>query len=471
MPEAEQSNYKSEHSDKTPSQWNQFLDTFRDEIGTFEFQVFANEISLTGQKENTLFLDVPKPFHKDWLEQRHKDALETALTSAYSPNHSLEISVEQSMKSTEEPQVDDQTVSNDDKQTVNRNFPFANKTDFDPELTFANFVVGRSNQFAYNAAEAVADDPADGYNPLFIHGDVGLGKTHLLQAIGHRVKQQWEQASVKYISAEQFMNEILRCIQEKKMKEFQYRFRKNVDMLLVDDVQFLGKSDTTQLEFFHTFEELVQNGKSTVFCSDRPPNEIPKIEERLQSRFEQGLIVDIQKPDFETRMAILNKEANESGITISQEVVQYIASNVASNIRVLKGCLNNLVARASLDGQTITLESAKQQLSNYLEAQGLRKNEPISIEDIQHTVAEFFNISVPDLMSKKPTQSIAHPRQVGMYLAREMTNSSFAEIGDQFGGRDHSTVIHATRKIDNERGKDSELNGTVEQLKNKIKQP
>jgi chromosomal replication initiator protein len=431
------------------SDWSEFLTKFKDAIGPFEFQVFANELRLLNDGEDTITICVPKPFHKKWLEDKHASSLRETFEAVYGEDRDVEITVDKESSSPSSDTEKDESSSNEDKQKVNRKFPFANKVDFNPHFTFDQFVVGQSNQYAYNAARSVAESPAESYNPLFLYGDVGLGKTHLLQAIGQDVKSQWEQASVKYISAEQFMNDILRSIQQNTIKEFQYRFRKNIDMLLVDDIQFLAKSEKAQEEFFHTFEELVQNGKTAVFCGDRPPHEISKIEERLRSRFEMGLIVDIQPPDYETRIAILRKKAQDDGFDIPDDVIEFIASNVVSNVRVLKGCLNNLAAIGSMSGEQLTVDMAREQLSNYLDNQPGTRSDPVSIEAIQRAVSDHFNLSVGDLQSKRRTKAIAEPRQVAMYLARRHTNASYADIGEAFGGRDHSTVIHAEEKIEN----------------------
>jgi len=446
--------------------WEKFKNQFREEIGPFEFQVFVNDMRLEEITEEKVLIQVAKPFDRNWLKDKHGTSLQKAFHQAFGDGRELSISV----KGKEETTTSPSTTSNDkSSQNVNRSFPFANKMDFNPHFTFDRFVVGKSNQYAYSAAKAVAENPADSYNPLFLYGDVGLGKTHLLQAVGQGIKTRWEQASVKYISAEQFMNEILRTIENKTIKEFQYRFRKNIDVLLVDDVQFLAKSDAAKKEFFHTFEELAQNGKTAVFCSDRPPHEIPKIEERLRSRFEMGLIVDIQPPDFETRIAILRKKADDDGLVIPDDVIEFIASNVISNVRVLKGCLNNLAALGSMTGQTLTVELAKEQLSNYLENQPGVSSDPIDIQTIQETVSEHFNLSSGDLESKRRTKAIAEPRQVAMYLSRKYTNASYADIGDQFGGRDHSTVIHAEKKIDKACEEQTELGDQVRRLESQLR--
>lgn len=463
-----QSTSTAESSSSVDAQWSEFLSEFKEAIGPFEFQVFANELQLLNHGEDTITICVPKPFHKNWLEDKHGSALKETFETVYTEEKDLDITVDDGREKSDSPTDSTDSSKTDDKQNVNRSFPFANKGDFNPHFTFDQFVVGGSNQYAYNAARSVAESPTDSYNPLFLYGDVGLGKTHLLQAVGQGVKSQWEQASVKYISAEQFMNDILRSIQQNTIKEFQYRFRKNVDMLLVDDIQFLAKSEKAQEEFFHTFEELEQNGKTAVFCGDRPPHEIPKIEERLRSRFEMGLIVDIQPPDYETRMAILKKKAEDDGFDVPDDVIEFIASNVVSNVRVLKGCLNNLAAIGSMSGDELTVEMAQDQLSNYLDGQPGTSPDPVSIEEIQRAVSEHFNLSTQDLKSERRTNAIAEPRQLAMYLARRHTNASYSDIGDAFGGRDHSTVIYAEEKIEKAISDNTELGDQVSRVEDNL---
>lgn len=336
-----------------------------------------------------------------------------------------------------------------------------------PKYTFDSFVVGASNQFAHAASKAVASQPGDHYNPLFIYGGVGLGKTHLVNAIGHQVLDQSEDARVVYLSSESFMNELIAALRKDRMDEFKARFRR-IDVLIVDDVQFLAGRERTQEEFFHTFNSLYDAHHQIVLTSDKFPKEIPELEERLRNRFEWGLIADIQPPDIETRVAILEKKAEEEGIELPQEVAIFLATNIDSNVRELEGSLTRLGAFASLNKCPITPDFAREVLQNVLRERGDRA---VTIESIQKAVCEFFRIRPTDLRSKKRTRTIALPRQVAMYLCRRYTNASFPVIGDRFGGRDHSTVIHAAQVIERRLREDPVFRATVERLERLLERP
>ncbi|MFP4686734.1 MAG: chromosomal replication initiator protein DnaA [bacterium] len=429
---------------QTTNRWRNFQENFKAMIGERQFEVFGSLLELVDDSDDPVVAVVPREFQRDWLEEKHGQALKESFQQLYPDKKALKINVANSEN------WEDNNSANDinDKQNVKRAFPFARNTQLNPAYTFDNFIVGSTNEYAYSAAWAVAEDPAT-YNPLFIYGGVGLGKTHLLQAVGHRVKELWSQANIKYVSAEKFTNEIIQAIREGNKKEFKYRYR-TTDMFLVDDIQFLAKTDTAQEEFFHTFNELYESGKGIVLCSDCPPHEIPRIEERLRSRFEMGFTVDVKPPDYETRAAILQKKASQSGIVVPDEVINIIAGNVTSNIRILEGCLNRLAGMASFSNKEITAEMAQRELASYMKSCRQLQSEIVSLSAIQEAVAEHFSISVADLKSKRRTKAIAFPRQIAMYMSRDLTDSSFAEIGEAFGGRDHSTVIHAENKIKDE---------------------
>ncbi|MGM0381324.1 MAG: chromosomal replication initiator protein DnaA [bacterium] len=444
--------------------WDEFLEEFENEIGRRQFQVFGTLLEFDHEENEKIIARVPKSFHKEWLTEKHGEALESCFSKIYTDQKILKIKIDNKDDSSLTEINDKQE---EDLQNVKRSFPFARNTDLNPGYTFDNFVVGSTNEYAYTASRAVAEDPTS-YNPLFIYGGVGLGKTHLLQAIGHKIKERWEQANVKYVSAEKFTNEIIQALMEKNQKEFKYRYR-STDLFLVDDIQFLAKTDRAQEEFFHTFNELYENGKGIVLCSDRPPHEISKIEERLRNRFEMGYTVDIKPPDYETRVAILQKKIQQSGIVVPQEVINIIASNVTSNIRVLEGCLNRLTVTASLSSEEITPELARQKLSDYMDENRQQPDKPITIQEIQEATCSQFDLSRNQLKSKKRTRAIAFPRQLAMHLCRELTNSSYADIGDEFGGRDHSTVIHASNKIEEKlEEEDSSVETQLRQLKNEL---
>jgi chromosomal replication initiator protein len=325
-----------------------------------------------------------------------------------------------------------------------------------PRYTFDTFIVGSSNQFAHAACRAVAEAPSRSYNPLFIYGGVGLGKTHLMHAVGHYVLRYNRGAKLTYISAERFMNEVINAVRYDRIIDFRERYR-TVDILLVDDVQFIAGKEGTQTEFFHTFNALYDSQKQIVISSDCQPSEIPSLEERLRSRFEWGLIADIQLPDLETRIAILRKKAEAEAVPLPDDVAMYIASKIKSNIRELEGSLIRLVAYASLTGQEITLPLAQQVLRNIID----RDEKAITIETIQRFVAEYYKLKLSDLKSKNNSKSIAMPRQIAMYLCKNLTHGSLPEIGRSFGGKHHSTVIHSIRKIEDMRQHDPDFDRLI----------
>ncbi len=331
-----------------------------------------------------------------------------------------------------------------------------------PKYTFKNFVVGAGNQFAHAACMAVAEQPAKAYNPLFIYGETGLGKTHLLNAIGNYVAERTD-LRIAYLTTEQFTNEVINSIRYDKMMDLRKRYR-HIDMLMIDDIQFLAGKERTQEEFFHTFNALYEAHKQLVLSSDRFPKDMPDIEERLRSRFEWGLIADLQPPDVETRIAILRKKSEDEGVTLPEDVVQFLATTMKSNIRELEGSLVRLGAYASLTGQTITLEMAKNVLRDLIGS----KKKIVSMDDIQETVGARFHVKISDLKSRRRSKTLVHPRQIAMYLCRELTDSSYPEIGRQFGGKDHTTIIHACKQVIKAKDSDSALSATLDSLKEQI---
>ena len=335
-----------------------------------------------------------------------------------------------------------------------------------PKYTFDSFVVGGNNQFAHAACLAVAEAPADAFNPLFIYGGVGLGKTHLMHAIGHYVLSQKPTMRVKYVTAELFMNEMVNSLNKKNQSEFREKYR-NIDVLMVDDVQFLTGKVGTQEEFFHTFNALHAAGKQIILSSDKPPKEIAKLEERLRSRFEWGLIADISKPDLETRTAILRKKAEDEMMQVGPEVISMIAERVASNIRELEGCLTRLVAYSSLTGRPINLQLAEEALKEIF-----LRSEPrhVTCEDVMEGVATYYSVTVDDLKGPRRSRDVAVPRQIAMYIARELVGCPLTMIGEQFGGRDHSTVNHACQKVAGEMKTSPSLNNLVNDLMQQLQQ-
>ena len=338
-------------------------------------------------------------------------------------------------------------------------FDWDGAAQLNPRYTFDAFVIGSGNQFAHAACQAVAERPSKAYNPLFLYGGVGMGKTHLMQAIGHEVKRRSPQAAICYVSSEKFTNEMINSLRYDKMISFRDKFR-GVDVLLVDDIQFLAQKERTQEEFFHTFNALHESMKQIVIASDRPPKELAEFEDRLRSRFEWGLIADIQPPDLETKVAILQKKAEQEKVTLPTDVALFIASNIRSNVRELEGALIRLVAHSSLIGAEITLPYTQQVLKNFIDSQARK----VTIESIQKAVAEQFGLRLVEIKAKNNSRSIVYPRQIAMYLAKHLTEASLPEIGRQFGGKHHTTVLHSVDKIEDIRKGDKDLNRLLNKL-------
>ena len=338
-------------------------------------------------------------------------------------------------------------------------FDWDSAAQLNPRYTFDAFVIGSGNQFAHAACQAVAERPSKAYNPLFLYGGTGMGKTHLMQAIGHEIKRRAPQAAICYVSSEKFTNEMINSLRYDKMISFRDKFR-TVDVLLVDDIQFLAQKERTQEEFFHTFNALHESMKQIVIASDRPPKELAEVEDRLRSRFEWGLIGDIQPPDLETKVAILQKKSEQERVTLPNDVALYIASNIRSNVRELEGALIRLVAHSSLIGAEITLPYAQQVLKNFIDSQARK----VTIEAIQKAVAEQFGLRLVEIKAKNNSRSIVYPRQIAMYLAKHLTEASLPEIGRQFGGKHHTTVLHSVEKIEGVRKDDKDLNRLLNKL-------
>ena len=420
--------------------WNQVLDSIRKEIGETSFDIWFSMIKYNSYHDDQVFLNVPNSLIKDWIESRYLNLMNTNFRALTNQNINIVI------------------IAEDEEKTP------ANYSQLNPRYTFDSFVVGNSNRFAHAACYAVGESPFKAYNPLFIYGGVGLGKTHLMQAIGHHILGKKPSCSVMYVSSEQFTNELISSIKDDKTSGFRNKYR-NIDVLLVDDIQFLAGKERTQEEFFHTFNTLYEANKQVVISSDRPPRNIPTLEDRLRSRFEWGLITDIQPPDLETRVAILRKKAQTERLNIPFDVLDYIANYIQSNIRELEGALIRLVAYASVNDRALNMTTATEALKDILPPPLPRK---ITIETIQKVVASHYGVEITDLLSKKRNKQIVVPRQVAMYLCRKLTDASYPQIGDQFGGKDHTTVIHAHDKIENEMKVDQELAATIEVLRQKI---
>ena len=401
-------------------------------------------------ENNNLFVSVPNEIFESWLTQHYFDLIQEGIQ--HNKLGSLKICFQ---SETMAPPLK--------KETSPQPTPVQKTLDFDsvdyllnPKYTFERFVVGSCNQFAHAASFAVAESPFRTYNPLFIYGGVGLGKTHLMQAVGHRIKAADRRVRLSYVSSEKFTNEVINAIRYDKTLALREKYR-SVDVLLVDDIQFISGKQATQEEFFHTFNSLYDGQKQIVLSSDSLPKDIPDIQERLQSRFEWGLIADIQPPDLETKVAILKKKAEFENFELPDNVAFYISSQIKSNIRELEGSLVRLMAFSSLRGEKVTLNMAQEVLKHILKSQ----EKHISIEQIQKIVAEYYSLKIPELKSKNNSKVIAQPRQVGMYLCRQLTKASLPDIGREFGGKHHTTVLHSIKKVDEKRNINKDFNNLI----------
>ena len=437
--------------------WEKTLDVLKNEMSEVSFNTWMKSCSPISISEDTIKISVPNAFTRDILNNRYKDLVANSIQGICSKLYKLEflISSEVALEETQNQQKVKRLSLNDEiSNTLN------------PKYTFDSFVIGNSNRFAHAASLAVAEAPAKAYNPLFIYGGVGLGKTHLMHAIGHYILENNPKAKVEYISSEKFTNEIINSIKYDKNEEFRNKYR-NVDVLLIDDIQFIAGKEGTQEEFFHTFNALHEANKQIILSSDRAPKEIPTLEDRLRSRFEWGLIADIQAPDFETRMAILKKKADVERLNVPNEVMVYIATKIKSNIRELEGALIRIVAYSSLTNREITVDLASEALKDIISK---RQAKSITIDSIQDIVSSYFNLRVQDFKSQKRTRNVAYPRQIAMYLSRKLTDMSLPKIGEEFGGRDHTTVIHAYEKISENLKTDEGLQSTIDDITKKLKQ-
>jgi len=442
------------------SLWEKTLNIIKGEMSEVSFNTWIKSCEPISISSNTIKLSVPNSFTQDILEKRYKDLVVNSIEAACSKVYNVDFIVASDIQEVEEKEE----IKSDDKSSVNVNDEMSST--LNPKYTFDSFVIGNSNRFAHAASLAVAEAPAKAYNPLFIYGGVGLGKTHLMHAIGHYVLQTNSNAKVVYVSSEKFTNELINAIRDDRNEEFRKKYR-NVDILLIDDIQFIAGKERTQEEFFHTFNELHDANKQIILSSDRPPKEIPTLEDRLRSRFEWGLIADIQAPDFETRMAILKKKADVEKLNVANEVMVYIATKIKSNIRELEGALIRIVAYSSLTNRPITVDLASEALKDIISN---KQNKNVTIDVIQDVVAAYFNLRIEDLKSQRRTRNVAYPRQIAMYLSRKLTDMSLPKIGEEFGGRDHTTVIHAYEKISDNLKTDESLQHTVNDITKKLTQ-
>ena len=444
--------------------WEKTLNIIKSEMSEVSFNTWIKSCEPISISSNTIKISVPNSFTQDILEKRYKDLVINSIEAACSKLYKIEFLIASEIQDIEEVPEKKKASNNKDTMSVTVNDEMSST--LNPKYTFASFVIGNSNRFAHAASLAVAESPAKAYNPLFIYGGVGLGKTHLMHAIGHYILQNNPNAKVVYVSSEKFTNELINAIKDDKNEEFRNKYR-NVDVLLIDDIQFIAGKERTQEEFFHTFNTLHEANKQIILSSDRPPKEIPTLEDRLRSRFEWGLIADIQAPDFETRMAILKKKADVEKLDVPNEVMVYIATKIKSNIRELEGALIRIVAYSSLTNRDITVDLASEALKDIISN---KQNKNITIDIIQDVVAAYFNLRVEDLKSQRRTRNVAYPRQIAMYLSRKLTDMSLPKIGEEFGGRDHTTVIHAYEKISESLNNDESLQHTINDITKKLTQ-
>jgi chromosomal replication initiator protein len=444
-----------------PGSWDRVLERIKKKSNPQVFFWFA-PLKPVSETESSITLAANSEFDRDWINNHYVDFIGDTINEVCGKR--LEVSI---VAAHDRAQTSQEKKEREDQKTEREAKPSKLFTGvLNPNYTFDRFIVGPSNQFAHAASTAVARKPGEAYNPLFIYGGVGLGKTHLINAIGnHIIKSTSNMARVCCISAEHFTNQVINSIKSNKMEEFRNRYRFGCDVLLIDDIQFIAGKESTQEEFFHTFNTLYESKKQIVLSSDKSPKDMSYLEERLRSRFEWGLITDIQPPETETRIAIIKNKAESEGTALPNEVALYLAQNTTSNIRELEGTLTNIMAHAKLLKTEISLDLAKEVLKNILK-QHDRKF--LSIESIQKEVAGYHGLRLQDLKSAKKQKNISVPRQIAMYLARRYTGASYPEIGEKFGGKDHSTVIHAVKKIESSLGKDPALENAVKALCRRI---
>ena len=443
----------------TEDLWQQVLSVIQTKLSKPSFDTWFKATKADFSDEGLLVVTAPTTFAVEWLESRYTKLVRSTVSDYIGRQVDIRFVIEENRPpepaAPAQPPVKQAPSSSEE--------PFSHM--LNPKYTFDTFVIGANNRFAHAASLAVAEAPAKAYNPLFLYGGVGLGKTHLMHAIGHYILEHNPSTKVMYISSEKFTNEFINAIRDNRGESFRNKYR-NIDVLLIDDIQFLAGKDGTQEEFFHTFNALHEERKQIVISSDRTPKEIPTLEERLRSRFEWGLITDIQAPDLETRIAILRKKAKAENLDIPNEAMVYIANQIDTNIRELEGALIRVVAYSSLINEDISSHLAAEALKDIVPS---TRPKMITIQDIQQRVGEFYGLKMEEFKARKRTKAVAYPRQIAMYLSRELTDYSLPKIGEAFGGRDHTTVIHAHEKITNQLKIDQELFKVIQNLMDKVK--
>jgi len=437
--------------------WNKSLARIEQKVGGSVFELWFKPIRMVQVKEQVVTLEIPNRFYKEWIDDTYPNLIKDSLEAVTGFPVTLKYKVEEQQDTSQKKSIE---------KLEQKRIRLANKGIYlNPKYTFDNFIKGVSNQFAHAAALAVAESPGKIYNPLFIYGGAGLGKTHLMNAIGNRVLENRQDGSILYIPTEQFITEVVSALRHDKMTELKEKYR-NLDLLLLDDIQFIAGKERTQEEFFHTFNSLYEKQKQIVVSCDRSPKEMSDITDRLRSRFTMGLIADIQPPDIETKIAIIYKKAEMMNIrTLPEEVVHFLASKIKSNIRELEGSLIRIAAQASFSGEEITIEKTKNILKDIIHDD----DRPMTVDSVLKIVCDFYNLKISDIKAKRRTRDIALPRQVAMYISKQVTDSSLSDIGKAFGGKDHATVIYACKQMEERRSKDESFNRIIENLLQKIK--
>ena len=448
--------------------WSQALEILKEEISPVGYKTYVDVMIPRDVDNNTLCFLSPSNYHIDICKKRYLDLIENTLTFLTKKNYNITFEAKEiipdSSNEEEEEKVEEKNtkITNDENKNINVNIHqnTNEKANLNPKYTFDNFIIGSNNRFAHAAAVAVFENPATKYNPLFIYGGVGLGKTHLMQAIGNAMYNENPNTKIIYCTGEIFANEVISAIMNNQNESFRKKYR-NIDLLLIDDIQFLAGKDKCQEEFFHTFNTLFESGKQIVLTSEKPPKEIALLEDRLKTRFDMGLSVDIQTPDYETRLAILRKKAEQERYIINDDILVKIATTVKSNIRELEGVFNKLVAYTSFTNNELT----DAVVENTIESILVKNTKVLTNKLIMQVVCKFFNIKVSDIVSDKRSNNVAYPRQIAMYICRELANMSFPAIGKDFGGRDHSTVLHAYTKIKDEYENNPETKDLIDDIK------
>jgi chromosomal replication initiator protein len=437
--------------------WDQNLDLIRNQVNKQSFDMWFKPLQYKNFENDTFIISAPNKFFGEYIHSHYRGQLDQNLKKL---TEVKEVKIVFIIEEQEQGQ-EEKTISVPERRVDKEK----RKIGLNPKHAFSSFVVGSSNQFAHAASLKVAEGPGKSYNPLFIYGGAGLGKTHLLNAIGNKMHAKTPQLNIVYLPSEKFTNELINSIRYDKMPEFREKYR-NIDLLLIDDIQFIQGKERTQEEFFHTFNTLYEDNKQIVLSSDRSTKEMSDVEERLRSRFEMGLIADIQPPDLETRIAILRKKADADKIKLPDDLALFLATHIKNNIRVLEGSLNRVGALSSLTGEPLSIELAKRGLQDII----VEKKKIITPEDIQKIVSEKLHVKTSELKSKKRTKNLVYPRQIAMFLCRELTDLSFPEIGKHFGGKDHSTVIHACRQVEKLELADGEGKMLIDRLRRQIKE-